>query len=139
MNLKVGAPYVKEDVEKARESVIALYYDRGFVAMHLELESPPPNDKGDAPVTFAVDEGDAYTVRALHITGSGASSEKELLDKVMKSKPHQVMNRSQLMGDVGRIKDFFSAKNQDVSVQPQTEIDPKAHLVDITFDVNPNQ
>ena len=135
LNLTVGAPFVQEEVERARESVTALYYDRGFVAMHLDLQAPPPDDKGNAPVAFVVDEGDPYTVRALHVTGVGGPFEKELLDKVMKSKPRQVMNRTLLMTDIAKMKEFFQGKNKEVQIQPQTEVDPKAHTIDITLDV----
>ena len=138
LNLKAGQPFVEEDVDKARLFATALYYDHGFVGMNMDVQVTPPDDKGNMAVSFVVDEGEPFTIRALHVTGLGAPFEKELLDKVVKSKPRQVMNRSAVINDVTKVKEFFQAKNKDVNVQPETDLDPKAHTVDITIVVTDN-
>lgn len=133
--LKVGQPYVLEEVERAALLVSALYYDRGFVQIRLVHEAGAMSGPGGLPMTFVIEEGDVHTIGKLHATKLGAPVEKELFGKVMKARPKQVFSRSALVEDIQRVKKFFEARGQKVEVNPLTEIDPKKNTVDLTLEI----
>lgn len=133
--LEVGKPIVQDEVDRAGLVVTALYYDRGFVQVRVDTEASDVVDGGMA-LTFTVDEGDVHTIGTMHATGRGAPFEKELLDKVVRSRPKQVFSRAVIVQDIERVKAFFAAKNQAVEVTPLTEVDAKKKTIDLTFKID---
>ncbi len=98
--LTVGQPYVKDEIERATLAVSGVLFDRGFIAMHLDPEQGPVDDKGNVALTFAIEEGDVHTIHAFHVTKLGAPLEQEILGKVMRTRPNQVFSRVALVDDV---------------------------------------
>ena len=135
--LKVGQPYVEEEVEAATRLYSALLYDRGLVAMSIDAEKGPIDKNGNVPLTIVIDEGDVHTIGALHFTKLGAPLEKELIEKVVRVKPKQPFVRSALVDDITRVKEFFGKRGQRVDVLPQTDVDTKKHSIDITLAIEP--
>jgi outer membrane protein insertion porin family len=133
--LEEGKPFVRDELERAALLVSALYYDRGFVQVRVETEVGAANAKGQVPTTFVIDEGDVYSISALHVTKLGAPLEKELLDKVVRARPKQVFVRTKVVEDLERVNAFFAARNERVTVNPLTEIDPKKKTIDLTFEI----
>ena len=86
-------------------------------------------------LTFTIDEGDVFAIGSMHATKLGAPFEKELLEKVIRSRPKQVFSRATIVQDIERVKAFFAAKNQAVEVTPLTEIDAKKKTIDLTFKI----
>jgi outer membrane protein insertion porin family len=132
--LEVGKPVVQDEVERAGLVLSALYYDRGFVAMRLDTESTAIVDGGMA-LTFVIEEGDVHTISGMHATKLGAPGEKELLEKVVRSRAKQVFSRSTVVEDIERVKAFFEAKKQAVEVNPLTQVDEKKKTIDLTFQI----
>lgn len=133
--LKVGQPFVREEVERAGLLVSALYYERGFVDLRLRTENGTTAAPGALPVTFVIEEGDVHTLGALHTSKLGAPVEKELLEKVVRARPKQVFARSQIVEDIERLKAWFARKGQQVEVVPTTSVDTKKKTVDLTFEI----
>lgn len=134
--LDAGKPFVREEIERAAILVTAFYYERGFVQVRVDPEIGTANAQGVVPLTFAIDEGDVFSIGALHATKLGAPVEKELLDKVVRARPKQVFVRSKLVEDIERVNAFFAQRSQQVVVNPLTEIDPKKKTIDVTFEVS---
>jgi outer membrane protein insertion porin family len=135
--LKVGQPFVKDEIERATLLVTALFYDRGFVTVRVTSEEGAGDATGSVPLAFVIEEGDVHTISALRVTKLGAPHEKEILEKVIRTRPKQVFDRSALVEDIARVKAFFTKHGQEVEVEPQTEIDPKKHTIDLTLVVQP--
>jgi outer membrane protein insertion porin family len=133
--LEAGKPFVREELERAVLLVSALYYDRGFVQVRIDTEVGTANAQGAVPTTLVVDEGDVFSISALHVTKLGAPHEKELLDTVVRARPKQVFVRTKIVEDIERVNAFFAARHQQVVVSPLTEIDPKKKTIDLTFEV----
>jgi outer membrane protein insertion porin family len=132
--LEVGKPFVKEEVERASLLLSAVYYDRGFVQMRIEAESGAMTPQG-LPLTFTIDEGDVHHIAALHVTKLGAPVEKEVLEKVVRARPKQVFVRTAIMQDIERVKTFFASRQQQVDVEPVTQVDPLKKTVELTFEI----
>jgi outer membrane protein insertion porin family len=135
--LKVGQPFVEQDVERASLVLSAFYYDRGFIDLRLVSERGAAAGPGARPVTFVIDEGAVHTIGALHASKLGAAVEKELLDKVVRARAKQVFSRSKIVDDIARVKAHFAGKGQTVEVVPLTEVDPEHKTVDVTFAIEP--
>ncbi|MDB4945157.1 MAG: yaeT [Labilithrix sp.] len=133
--LKVGDPYVAEEAQRARLEVTALYFDRGFVAVNVDLKEGTPDAQGNVPLTMTIEEGEPHVIKSLHVGGAGAPYEKEILEKVVKARPRTTFSRAALLVDIDKIREFFAGKGQKVEVMPRTEIDPKTKTVDLTFEV----
>jgi outer membrane protein assembly factor BamA len=135
--LEVGKPVVDDEVERAGLVLSALYYDRGFVQVRVdpELDTKSLTADGGMAMAFTVDEGDVYSIGSMHATKLGEPYEKELLSKVIGSRPKQVFSRSAIMKDIEQVKAFFAAKNQAVQVNPLTELDAKKKTIDLTFQI----
>jgi outer membrane protein insertion porin family len=133
--LEAGKPFVREELERAAMLVSALYYDRGFVQVRVETEVGTANAQGIVPAAFMIDEGDVFSISALHVTKLGAPLEKELLDTVVRARPKQLFVRTKIVEDLERVNAFFAARHQQVTVSPLTEIDPKKKTIDLTFEI----
>ncbi len=133
--LEAGKPFVRDELERAALLVSALYYDRGFVQVRVDTEVGAANAQGAVPSTIVVDEGDVYSIGALHVTKLGASVEKELLDSVVRARPKQVFVRTKIVKDLERVNAFFAARHQHVVVSPLTEIDPEKKTIVLTFEI----
>jgi outer membrane protein assembly factor BamA len=134
--LEAGKPFVREEVERAALLVSTFYYDRGFVQVRVDPEIGTANAQGVVPLAFVIDEGDVYSIGALHATKLGGPVEKELLDTVVRARPKQVFVRSKVVDDLERVNAFFASRGQKVVVTPLTEIDPKKKTIDLTFEIS---
>jgi len=135
IELQVGQPFVRDEVELKALKLSALYFDRGMVEMHVEAEAGTTSADGGLPMTFVIDEGNVYALGALHVSKLGAPFERELLDKVVRVRPKQVFSRSALLADIEHLKAFFFARNQRVEISPITQVDPKTKTIDVTFEI----
>lgn len=133
-DLLEGAIFDDEKLEKASLALSALYFDRGLLEVRIDEPKKDAASDGSVTVTFGITEGEVYKVGNLKLGKLGEKVDKELQAK-MKTKPKQVFDRSVLLADVERIKEFFKAKNQKVDVLPRTELDAKTHTVNLTLDV----
>jgi len=133
-DLLEGAIFDDEKLEKASLALSALYFDRGMLEVRIDEAKKDAASDGSVTVTIGITEGEVYKVGSLKIGKLGEKLDKELQAK-MKTKPRQVFDRSVLLADVERIKEFFKAKNQKVDVLPRTELDAKTHTVNLTLDV----
>jgi outer membrane protein insertion porin family len=133
--LTAGKTFVQDEVDRAAHLMSAVYYDRGFVQVRLNVERGAVGADGGVPVTFTIEEGDRYAIGALHATKAGAPVEKELLEKVVRLKPKQTFGRTLVVEDMERIKKFFAAREQTVEINPQTKIDEKKKTIDLTFEI----
>jgi outer membrane protein assembly factor BamA len=131
--LKVGQPYVEEEIEAATRLYAAVLYDRGLVGMSIDAEKGPIDKNGNVPLTVVIDEGDVHTIAALHVTKLGAPLEKEILEKVLRVRPKQPFVRTALVDDITRLKEFFAKRGEKVEIFPQTDVDAQKHAIDITL------
>jgi outer membrane protein insertion porin family len=132
--LAEGAPFDDEKVEKAMMQLSALYFDKGMLEVRVEPPKKDTTTDGNVTVTFNITEGDVYRVGTIKFAKVEPKQEKELLSK-MKTRPKQVFDRSQLLADITKMKDYFKGQNQNVEILPRTELDQKTKTVSLLLDV----
>lgn len=116
----------------------AFYYDHGFLNVHV-AEPIVERHANKLTVTFNIDEGPIYKVGAVDVAGDLKVPRKELLDKLT-IKPAAVFSGSSMQHDVLTLSDFYSDRGYAyVNVDPRTQVDPAARLVNVTFNVTPGR
>jgi len=131
------APFDRAKIDLAAQKVSAFYYDRGMIQIRAKPTTSQPATDGGVVLTFALDEGDVFSVGEVHATKLGGPAEKELLEKVVKLKAKQPFSRQAVIDDMERIKGYFTAKKQAVDIVPTTNIDEKKKTVSVTFEIEP--
>ena len=131
------APFDRAKIDLAAQKLSAFYYDRGMIQIRAKPTTSSPGTDGGVVLTFALDEGDVFSVGELHTTKLGAPVEKELLEKVVKLKSTQPFSRQAVIDDMERIKGYFAKSKQVVEIVPTTNIDEKKKTVSLTFEIEP--
>lgn len=135
--LKVGQPYVQDEVERASLLLTSLYYDRGFVLMRVTSDAGAMGRSGEIPLTFTIDEGPVHKIGKLRAVKLGIYVADAVLEKVMRTRSKQVFSRSALVEDIQRLKTYYESKGEKVEVNRLTEIDPKTNTIDLTIEIGP--
>lgn len=133
-DLKDGAAFDEEQVDRATLAVQSLYFDRGMINVRIERANGAPEKDGATALTFTIDEGDAFRVGSIKLGKLPDADEKALVAK-LKTKSKQVFNRSLVLEDVKMLKETFGARGQKVEIVPRTDVDPKKKTLDLTLDV----
>jgi outer membrane protein insertion porin family len=135
--LKVGQPYVQNELERASLMLTSLYYDRGFVMIRIASDASVTSGSGEVPLTFVIDEGPVHTIGKLRAVKLGIFVADAVLEKVMRTRPKQVFSRSALVEDIQRLKAHYESRGEKIEVNPLTEVDPKTNTIDLTLEIGP--
>jgi len=135
--LKVGQPYVQDELERASLLLTALYYDRGFVMVHLVNEPTAVGREGEVPVTFVIEEGAVHKIGKLVVTKLGVFVAEAVVEKVIRARSKQVFSRSALVEDIQRLKTYYEGRGEKIDVTPLTEVNPRTNTIDLTLEIGP--
>ncbi len=118
----------------------SFYYDRGFIQVKLSKpEIALSTDKRYMYIQIAVDEGPQFSIRSLDVKGDLLEPREAYL-KRLGVKPGEVFNRSKLGQDIQHLNDGYKDQGYAyVNVTPNTAIDGKKRLIDVTFDIQKGQ
>src|SRR5690606_15718866 len=130
--LKEGAPFDEEQVDRAALAVQSLYFDRGMINVRIERAAGEPDKDGLTSLAFTIEEGDAFKIGSMKLGKLAAADEKALLAK-LKTKPKQVFSRSRLLEDVKTLTETFDARGQKVEVVPRTDVDATSKTLSVTL------
>jgi outer membrane protein insertion porin family len=127
----------REDVfQRDMLMVQAYYYDRGFINVKVsdpQLELSP--DKRSLYITISVDEGKQYRVGELDVRGE-LLEDKEFYIQRLVVKPGETFNRSKVQQDMQDLTEYYKDKGYAyVNATPQTAVDEKNRVVNLTFDI----
>lgn len=127
----------REDVFQRDIMLIQSYYfDRGYVNVKVgdpRMELSP--DRRSMYITLAIEEGQQYRIGQLDVKGELIESRETYLKK-LQAKPGDVFNRTQVAQDVQNIADLYKDKGYAyVNSTPETRVDDKSRIVDLTFDI----
>jgi outer membrane protein insertion porin family len=127
----------REDVFQRDIMLVQSYYfDRGYVNVKVgdpRMELSP--DRRSMYITLAIEEGQQYRIGQLDVKGELIESRETYLNK-LQAKPGDVFNRTQVAQDVQNIADLYKDKGYAyVNSTPETRVDDKARIVDLTFDI----
>lgn len=134
MELAEGAPLDPDRFTRAVLLVASFYFDRGFI--NVKVEEPKRTRAADGTTTIAlkITEGPVFRIGKLSVSKVDAATQKEVLAG-LKVKSGEVFNRSKLKADLEDLESRSRQKGKPLSAEPETKIDPKAGLIDITLAV----
>jgi outer membrane protein insertion porin family len=127
----------REDVFQRDIMLVQSYYfDRGYVNVKVgdpKMELSP--DRRSMYITLAIEEGQQYRIGQLDVKGELLAPRATYLGK-LQAKPGDVFNRTQVAQDVQNIADLYKDKGYAyVNSTPETRVDDKTRMVDLTFDI----
>ncbi len=127
----------REDVFQRDIMLIQSYYfDRGYINVkvgdpRMELSA----DRHSMYITVAIEEGQQFRIGKLDVKGELLDSREAYLRR-LQAKPGDIFNRTEVAQDVQNIADLYKDKGYAyVNSTPETRVDDKQRLVDLTFDI----
>lgn len=122
---------LKTDIER----LTAFYYDNGYI--DVKIDEPVVERKKDGlHVTIRIDEGPPYNVGKVEIGGELLPDMRKAREQ-LKLKPGERFRTSKLREDINMLTDVYGdAGYAFVNVTPDTEVDPRARTVDVTYRVS---
>ncbi len=134
IELEEGAPVSEEQLMRAALLVNAFYYDNGFLNVRVEDPKRTRATDGTTAVTFAITEGPIFKIGSIKVSNVDQATEKDVLAS-LKVKPGEVFNRQKVMADLASAKAMLGLRGRAVTIEPETELDPKTGTVKITLAV----
>jgi outer membrane protein insertion porin family len=104
--LVLPAYYVKEYAEKDITHLQNIYYDRGFLNNRVQLIPQFNEDRSAVGLVFEIEEGTAYTVSKIIITGNTHFDEQDL-DAKLKLKQGRTYNKRNADTDVEQLLKMY--------------------------------
>ncbi len=112
------------------------YFDRGYINVKVgdpRMELSP--DRRSMYITISIEEGQQYRIGALDVKGELIESRETYLAR-LQAKPGDTFNRTRVAQDVQNIADLYKDKGYAyVNSTPETRVDDKQKIVDLTFDI----
>jgi len=98
--------YVKEHIEKAITNLQNAYYKRGFLNVSIDVEEKFNADKSRVELTCIINEGAAYTVDKISLTGNKQFDDEQLLSE-LKLQQGKVFNKLKGDSDVKQLNKLY--------------------------------
>lgn len=135
-----GGTYREDMFQHDLYMVQALYADRGYI--YAKVSKPAlalSPDKRFLYITVRIEEGEQYRVGTIDFSGE-LLHEKELLRLSVSVKPGELFARSRIQRDLTAIADVYRDEGYaNANVNPDTKVDPKTRIIDLTYDVQPGK
>lgn len=125
----------KEVLDTDVERIAAFYHEHGYIMVKVDEPKIERKKKG-LYLTIKVEEGDQYEIGEIDFRGDLVADRTTLLEG-LELKPDEVFRRSQVRRDILTLTDRYGDLGYAfVNVEPQTEVDPSAKTVDITYRID---
>ena len=130
--------YSKEELRADAEILRSFYLNRGY--MNIDLLSSDvtiSQNKQDIFITFALHEGNVFTVGGIEVEGGGGFSAEELL-RLITIPSGEPFSQTDLVASRSAIESKLADHGYAfANVNAITEVDESAHRVDFVFAVDP--
>ncbi len=130
-----GAGTYREEAFQRDEIVLqGLYFDLGYIYVKFgkpAIELSP--DKRYIFITLSIEEGEAFDVGKIDVSGDLLVPKPELLALVT-TRSGERFSKTRLQNDMNRLLDVYKDKGYAYgNVTPDTAVDPEKKLVDLTY------
>jgi outer membrane protein insertion porin family len=116
------------------ERLTAYYYDHGYIDVRIDEPEIERDEKG-LVVRFKIDEGEVYSFGPIEITGELLPG-LERLPEILQSHQGETFRPSKMREDINAITEAYGDRGYAfVNVSPDTDIDPNANEVAVSFRV----
>ena len=129
----------REDMFQRDLAAIGMaYMDQGFVNVKVGKPSIGLSpDRRFLYVSIPIEEGEQYSIGKITFTGE-LLGEEPLLRRILLTRTKALFSRSKVGQDLFAIGDIFKDRGfAYANVTPQTQVDDKARIIDLSFDVQP--
>lgn len=125
----------KEVLNTDLERLTAYYYDNGYI--EVKIDQPKVERKDDGLyVTLKIDEGSQYNVGKVSIGGDQLADMTRARES-LSLEPEATFRSSKLRADITALTEIYGDDGYGfVNINPETEIDPAAKTVDVTYAVS---
>jgi outer membrane protein insertion porin family len=96
IKLAPGAPYSPSIAEQARQGLLSVYNDLGFLRAQVTVRAGAPNDEGAYPVEFQIEEGAPTIVDRIFILGA-ERTRGSIINKRIKLKSNEPLSLGKLL------------------------------------------
>jgi len=132
---QAGKVYRADLLERDRQRILALYYDRGFLLAAVgEPRVRLDGRRGLVSVSIPISEGPVFRLRRVRFKGDEQRLHGRYAE-LLGAKAGNIFNRAALLEGMDRIKELYRAQGENVSVDPETKLDEAARTVDLLITV----
>lgn len=141
LSFMTGAGAYREEVFQRDLFLIqGVYAERGYVYAKVSRPSVTLSpDKRSIFITIRIEEGDQYRIGKIDFSGELIHDKAEL-HELIKVEPGELFARSKIQKDLFAVADLYKdAGYANANVNPDTKIDAKSRIIDLTYDVQPGR
>ena len=126
-----------EDILKNDLQLLSAYYmDHGYLEVKISQPKIDLSNPKKIRIEVDIEEGPQYHLGDIDFKGDFLTT-KEVLFKALKIKRGDVYSNSAIRRDVNTLTEKFSNQGYAyVEVNPETSVDNKTHLVNLTFEID---
>lgn len=133
--LKAGSAWDPDAVAAVSAKLTELYYDRGYLNVRLEEPRRDVAADGGVTLTWAITEGDTFTIDKIRFSGEPAEKLQNELTAVVKTRPKTVFSRAALLADIARVRELFAKRGKTIEVTPMTKTDQKRKTIEVEMEL----
>lgn len=133
-----GDKYARPKLQADLETLRSFYMDRGFAEFAINSSQVSlSSDKTHVFISINMTEGPQYRLDKIEFSGQTKLTEQELRE-LAKLETDDVFSRSKIIAAINAIRDRLSEEGYAFAeVEPRTQMDSEARLVDLDFYVEP--
>lgn len=131
--LRTGDVFEPDGVARASLLLTQLYYDRGMIQVGVTAERGTRGKDAAVPVAFKISEGNIFKLGKVRVSVPSDRTREKTFAAMIRVKPGSIFSRSALVADLERMRGAISSG----SVEPETNIDLKGKIVNVTIVVTP--
>jgi outer membrane protein insertion porin family len=138
--LTSAGTYREEVFQRDLQAIQFVYGDRGYIYAKVSKPSVALSpDKRFLYITLRIEEGEQYRVGQIDFSGELLHDKSEL-QRLVQVEPGEIFARSRVGKDLFAISDLYrDAGYAYANVNPDTKVDPKTRIIDLTYDVQPGR
>jgi outer membrane protein insertion porin family len=115
IKLKINSPVSEDELQKAREEIIATYQARGFTDVDVKFRVDTDEARGTSRVVYTITEGTKGAISAIRFEGNTKFKDR-ILRKQMKTKSKTLysfldksgrLDETQLEQDINAVREFY--------------------------------
>ena len=133
-----GDKYARPKLQSDLETLRSFYMDRGFAEFSIDSSQVSlSSDKTKVFISASLTEGPQYRLDNIKFSGITQLTEEELFE-LAELESGDLFSRSDVIAAITAIRDRLSEEGYAFAeVEPRTQMDPKAQLVDLEFYIQP--
>ncbi len=138
--LTSSGTYREEVFQRDLQAVQFVYGDKGYIYAKVAKPSVALSaDKRFLYITLRIEEGEQYRVGRIDFSGELLHDRSEL-QRLVQVRPGELFARSRIGKDLFAIADLYRDDGYAyANVNPDTKVDAKTRIIDLTYDVQPGR